>query len=137
MNTIENIRKPKNYTQSTHIITENLHTLKMYMWFLACQFVLHLDCVTSYYLVSIGRIYKTNSCTLYSRSYNLLRRIVFLVNCTLHYTGKSLLLSDCEKNTCCLQIQTPKSDKTIGRRKLRTTTILERKMRGHFKLHLM
>ena len=61
------------------------------MWFLACQFVLHLDCVTSYYLVSIGRIYKTNSCTLYSRSYNLLRKIVFLVNCTLHYTGKKFL----------------------------------------------
>ena len=37
--------------QSTHIITENIHTLKIYASFRSCQFVLHLDCVTSYSVV--------------------------------------------------------------------------------------
>ena len=40
----------KNYKQSTHTITENLHTLKIDMSFRSCHFVLLLD-VMSYFVV--------------------------------------------------------------------------------------
>ena len=72
-----------------------------------------------------------------SSSYNLLRKYVLLGPAHHIIPGTNLLLSDCEKIpvACRFKLQSQIAQSADGSQ--RKTDILERKMRGHFKLHLM